>query len=103
LVIFEDKTIKDHINKKVSSRALHIDMVIHKSIFKTNQITVFPRFTFILKTGASFYCAQTGCPEIRENQGIVREFYFLENIRENSGNSATEIFQKKKLIAINKQ
>jgi len=50
----------NHINEKVSSRALTcrelaIDMVVHGGIFKFNQITLFPCFTFIPKLGASFY------------------------------------------------
>jgi len=39
------------------SRELSIDMVIHGGIFKNNQITVSPCFTFIPKTGVRFYCA----------------------------------------------
>jgi len=33
-------------------------MVIHRVIFKNNQITPFPCFTFIPKTGVSFYCVK---------------------------------------------
>jgi len=36
---------------KRSRRELFIDMVIRKGIFKNNQITLFPCFTFIPKTG----------------------------------------------------
>ena len=35
-----------------SGQELFIDMVIHRGIFKNNQITSFPCFTFIPKTGA---------------------------------------------------
>jgi len=37
---------------KMSRRELSIDMVIHRDIFKNNQITLFPSFTFIPKTEA---------------------------------------------------
>jgi len=42
---------------KTSRRELSIEMVIHRSIFKNNQITHFSCFTFISTTGVSFYCA----------------------------------------------
>jgi len=38
---------------KRSRRELSIDMVVHKGIFKNNQITLFLCFTY--KTGVSFY------------------------------------------------
>jgi len=38
-----------------SRRGLSIDMVIHRGIFKTNLITLFPFFTFIPETGIIFY------------------------------------------------
>ena len=47
---------------KRSRRELSIDMVIDRFISKNNQITVFPCFTFIPKTGMGlsqigfFYC-----------------------------------------------
>jgi len=41
---------------KTSRRDISIDMVIHRGIFKNNQITLFPCFTFVPKTGVSFYC-----------------------------------------------
>jgi len=44
------------ISMKRSRRELSIDMVIHRGIFKNNQITL-SRFTFIPKTGVSFHCA----------------------------------------------
>ena len=37
---------------------LSIDMVIHSGIFDINKITLFPCFTFISKTGVSFYCVR---------------------------------------------
>jgi len=49
-----------------SRRDLFIDMVVDKSIFENNHITLFPCYTFIFKTGvglpkteASFYCVRT--------------------------------------------
>jgi len=39
---------------KMSRRELSIDMVIHRGIFKNNQITFFPCFTFIPKAGLVF-------------------------------------------------
>jgi len=41
---------------KRSRRELSIDKVIYRGIFKNNLVTVFPCFTFILKTGVNFYC-----------------------------------------------
>ena len=38
------------------SQVLSIDMVVHRVIFKNYQITLFPSFTFLPKTGVSFYC-----------------------------------------------
>lgn len=49
VVIFKDTFLNNHINGKVSSRALN--MVIHWSIFENNQIGPFPSFTFLPKTG----------------------------------------------------
>jgi len=46
-VIFTYKPINKYINEKVSSSELSIDMVIDTGIFKNNQITLFPYFTFI--------------------------------------------------------
>jgi len=45
---------------KRSRRELSINMVIHRAIFKSNQITLFlrPCFTFIPKTGVSFNCVR---------------------------------------------
>jgi len=50
---------------KRSRRELFIDMVIYISIFRNNQITLFPYFTFIPKTGMGqpktrmrFYCVR---------------------------------------------
>jgi len=40
---------------KRSRRELSIDMVIHRGIFKINQITLFPCFTFMPDKGVSFY------------------------------------------------
>jgi len=57
LVIFEDKPINNHINER-SRPELSFDMVIHKGIFENNQITVFPYYTLIPKTGGSFYCLE---------------------------------------------
>jgi len=39
-----------------SRRELSIDIIIHWGIFKNNPISLFPCFTFIPKTGVSFYC-----------------------------------------------
>jgi len=44
------------ISMERSRRELSIDVVIHKGILKNNQITLFPRFTFIHKTGENFNC-----------------------------------------------
>jgi len=41
---------------KRSRRELSIDVVVHRCILKHNQITLFPSFTLIPKTGVSFYC-----------------------------------------------
>jgi len=41
---------------KRSRRELSFDRVIHGGIFENNHITLFPCFTFIPKTGGSFYC-----------------------------------------------
>ena len=50
---------------KRSRRELSIDMVIHRGIFKNNQTTLLFRcFTFIHKTGTSFYCE----PEAQRNE-----------------------------------
>jgi len=43
---------------KSSRRELSIDMVIQSGIFINNQITLFPCFTFISKTGVSFNSVQ---------------------------------------------
>jgi len=43
---------------KWSRRELSIDAVIHRGIFKGNQMTLLPCFTFVPKTGVSFYCEQ---------------------------------------------
>ena len=40
---------------KWSHRELSIDMIIHTGIFKDNQITLYPCFTFIPKTRVRFY------------------------------------------------
>jgi len=40
---------------KKSCQELSIDMVIQSRTFKNNYITIFPCFTFLLKTGVSFY------------------------------------------------
>ena len=40
---------------KRSRRELSIDMAIYMGIFKNNQITLFPCFSFTPKTGASFH------------------------------------------------
>jgi len=42
---------------KMPRRELSIDMVIHRVIITNNQITPFPCFTYIPKTGVGFYCA----------------------------------------------
>jgi len=42
------------ISMKRSRRELSIDEVVHRSISKNNQITLFPYFTFIPKTGVSY-------------------------------------------------
>ena len=40
-------------------RELSFDLaVFHEGIFKNNQITLFPCFTFMPKTGGGFYCVQ---------------------------------------------
>jgi len=49
---------------KRSRRELFIEMVIHSDIFKNNQITLLHCFTFIYKTGISFYC-------VDENVGSI--------------------------------
>ena len=40
---------------KRSRRELAIDMVVHRGIFKFNQITLVLCFTFIPKSGGNFY------------------------------------------------
>jgi len=58
LVIFVPKPINNHINKKRSRRELSIDKVIHRDIFKNNQITLLPCVNnFVPKTEVSCYCA----------------------------------------------
>jgi len=58
-LFFSDKPIYNHINEIVSSRALHW-YCFRMGIFKNNQITLVPCFTFVPKTGFSFYCALFG-------------------------------------------
>jgi len=41
---------------KRSLREVPIHMVIHEDVFKNNQFTRFPSFTFTHKTGVNFYC-----------------------------------------------
>ena len=41
---------------KRTCRELKVHMVIYRSIIKSIQITLFPSFTPIPKTGDSFYC-----------------------------------------------
>jgi len=51
-----------------SQRDLFIDMVVDRFIFKNNQITLSPSFTFISfdvespKTGVRFYCEKKNTP-----------------------------------------
>jgi len=59
LSIFEDKPIKTT-SMKSSRRELSIDMVNYRGIYGNNQIALFPFFTFIPKTGASFNCVRLG-------------------------------------------
>jgi len=54
--LFFKISLSTNISMKRSHRELSIDIVIHRGIFKHNQITLFPRFTIILKPGVSFYC-----------------------------------------------
>jgi len=41
-----------------SRRELPTHMVIHRDLFKYNQITLFPCFIFIPKVGVSFFCVR---------------------------------------------
>jgi len=41
---------------KRSRREFSVDMAVHRDIFKNNQITLFPCFASVPKTGLSFYC-----------------------------------------------
>jgi len=59
------KNLSTTILMKRSRRQLSTDMVIHSGIFKNNQITLLPCFTFILKTGVSFYCVSQASFQIQ--------------------------------------
>jgi len=54
--LFLKINLSTSISMKRSRRELSIDMVIHRNIFKNNQVKLSPCFTFIPKTGVSFYC-----------------------------------------------
>jgi len=45
---------------KRSCRELPIDIIIHRGIFKNKQITLFPCFTVIHKSGDSFIVIRLG-------------------------------------------
>jgi len=64
MVIFDDNSINNHINEKVSSRALHIGMVFHTGTFKNDQFTKFPRPSH-RQQGVSFYCE--GCAMLQRS------------------------------------
>jgi len=49
--VFLNINLQTTISMKRSLRELSIDMIIQRCIFKYNQISLFPCFTFVPKTG----------------------------------------------------
>jgi len=60
---------------KRSRREFTINVVIHSFIFINNQITPFPCFTFIPKTGIIFYCAESSKTRKKPWMKIALEKY----------------------------
>jgi len=54
LVTFQDRPLLSHITFKRSRRELSIDVAEHRSVSNNYQNTLYPRFSFIPKTGLAF-------------------------------------------------
>jgi len=60
LIIFQDRPMFSHTIQKVSARASHWCGRTHVYIEKLHQNTLYPRFSFIPKTGIAFPFPKTG-------------------------------------------
>jgi len=60
VMLFFKINLSTTVSMKISCRELSIGIVIHRGIFKNNQSTLIPCFTFTPKTEVSFYCGVLG-------------------------------------------